>query len=304
VILIAKKQTVLIVDDVKTNITVLAELLQEDWDVRVAVNGESAINIATGGSKPDIILLDVMMPDMDGYEVCRRLKLLPETQDIPVIFITAMDQDEDEERGLKLGAIDYVTKPFKPAIVKARIKNHLELKNYRDFLKASSMIDGLTGIPNRRRFEEFSKCEWKRAARSRNPISVIMIDIDNFKNYNDTYGHLMGDDCLKSVADSINRSLNRPADLTARWGGEEFVCVLPDTDSQAAMRIAEIIRESVNKLNIPHKASINSSVVTISLGVASIIPETSLEFDFIMSKADKALYSSKNNGKNRVTLEN
>ncbi len=302
--MIAKKQTVLIVDDVKTNITVLAELLQEDWDVRVAVNGESAINIATGGSKPDIILLDVMMPDIDGYEVCRRLKLLPETQDIPVIFITAMDQDEDEERGLKLGAIDYVTKPFKPAIVKARIKNHLELKNYRDFLKASSMIDGLTGIPNRRRFEEFSKCEWKRAARSRNPISVIMIDIDNFKNYNDTYGHLMGDDCLKSVADSINRSLNRPADLTARWGGEEFVCVLPDTDSQAAMRIAEIIRESVNKLNIPHKASINSSVVTISLGVASIIPETSLEFDFIMSKADKALYSSKNNGKNRVTLEN
>ncbi len=297
------RQTILIVDDVKANITVLAGLIKDEWDVKIATNGESALRICSADPKPDLVLLDVMMPDIDGYEVCRKLKENSVTRDIPIIFVTAMIEDEDEERGLTLGAIDYITKPFRPAIVKARIRNHLELKSYRDHLRQISMFDGLTGIPNRRRFEEAISVEWKRCARVGSSLAVIMIDIDNFKRYNDTYGHLEGDECLRKVASGICEGLKRPADLAARWGGEEFVCLLPDTDSDAAFIIAEKIRNIIVDLDIPHQASVNSNIVTISLGVTAIIPKDGVNFADLMETADRGLYNSKNSGKNRVTIE-
>ncbi|MDF2878060.1 MAG: hypothetical protein K0S30_1156 [Clostridia bacterium] len=213
------KQIVLIVDDAPTNLKVLGTALKDTYHLKLATNGEEALGLAISKNPPDIILLDIMMPDMDGYEVCKKLKEAPETRDIPVVFITAMNEEKDEELGLQLGAIDYITKPFSIPIVKARVKNHLELKQYRDMLKENSMIDGLTQIANRRRFDETLLVEWNRQKRHSEPLSMLMIDIDFFKNYNDTYGHLQGDECLRQIAQTIKKGLKRSTDLAARWGG-------------------------------------------------------------------------------------
>ena len=190
------------------------------------------------------------MPDMDGFEVCRRIKSIEKTKDIPIIYLTGMSNEYDEEYGLSR-AIDYITKPFKPSILRARVRNHLQLKYYRDRLTRIGMIDGVTGIPNRRRFDEIMSLEWRRAIRSSQPLSLIMCDIDYFKNYNDTYGHLEGDACLRKVANKLCDLLKRPGDLVGRWGGEEFACILPETDIIGAMTVAERIGKN-NDLTIPH----------------------------------------------------
>lgn len=300
---IDQKQIILIVDDVPTNLKVLGTALKDDYHLKLTTSGEEALLIAGSKNPPDIILLDVMMPDMDGYEVCRRLKDAPETKDIPVIFITAMNEEKDEELGLSLGAIDYITKPFSIPIVKVRIKNHLKLKRYRDMLKENSMIDGLTQIANRRRFDESLLMEWNRQKRHLEPLSMLMVDIDFFKNYNDTYGHLEGDECLKQVAQTIKIQLKRPADLAARWGGEEFACILPETDPMEAVSIAENIRKAIIDKALPHKASLVNSVVTVSIGVATATPLEETSFQMLIKKADDALYKAKQNGRNRVFPE-
>lgn len=295
-----EKATILIVDDSKTNIMALAELLKDEWTIKVAANGKAALRIVDSNDPPDLILLDIMMPDMDGYEVCKRLKSKPETKDIPVIFVTAMDQMKDEEYGLSLGAIDYITKPISPPIVKIRVRNHLELKKYRDLLKENSMVDGLTGIPNRRRFDEALSTEWNRAVRYGSSLSLVMFDIDHFKLYNDTYGHLEGDECLKVVAKAAAGVPKRSTDIVARWGGEEFVCLLPDTDVEMAGRIAEEVRKTIEDLAIPHTSSLISDRVTVSVGVTTIIPDNNRKPMVLMEQADKALYQAKQSGRNRV----
>lgn len=294
------KQTVLIVDDVPHNLKILGAALKDDYYVKLTTNGEEAIAIAQSANQPDIILLDIMMPDMDGYEVCKRLKEAPETRDIPIVFITAMNEEKDEELGLTLGAIDYIVKPFSMPVVKARIKNHLELKYYRDKLKESSMIDGLTQIANRRRFDEALTAELDRKKRHNEALSVLMLDIDFFKKYNDTYGHLQGDECLKMVAQTIKNELKRPADLAARWGGEEFACILPETSLMDAIRIGENIRQAVIEKALPHEASVVSQVVTVSVGAASAERMEELNFDEILRKADDALYRAKQSGRNQT----
>ena len=294
------KPIILIVDDVPTNLNILGTSLKDDYHVKVTTTGEEALLIASSKNPPGIILLDIMMPEMDGYEICKRLKEKPETRDIPVVFITAMNEEKDEELGLALGAIDYITKPFSIPIVKARIKNHLELKHYRDRLRENCMIDGLTQIANRRRFDEVSEVEWNRQKRHNDPLSMIMIDIDFFKNYNDTYGHLQGDECLKQVAQTIKKQLKRPTDLAARWGGEEFACILPETDSAAASHIAENVRKAIIDLALPHEASLVESVVTVSVGVATAQPLKDTDFQTLLKKADDALYKAKQNGRNKV----
>lgn len=297
---ITEKQIILIVDDSRTNIMALAELLKDEWVIRVANNGKTALRIAESSHAPDIILLDVMMPEMDGYEVCKKLKESHITNDIPVIFVTAMDQAEDEEYGLSLGAIDYITKPYRPLLVKDRVRNHLELKKYRDMLKKYSMIDGLTGIPNRNYFNDTFTRHWSRAVRYGTNISLLMIDIDYFKKYNDTYGHLEGDTCLRQVAMALQCVPQRATDIVARWGGEEFACLLPDTDQSQAIEMAEKICHHVAELEIPHQSSLISDIVTVSLGVATMIPEKDQNPDMLVNKADKALYAAKEAGRNRV----
>ena len=295
-----QKHTILIVDDVPTNIKVLGEALKSEHKVRFARNGSKALEMAMSSPSPDLILLDIMMPGMDGYEVCRKLKAEACTKNIPVIFITARDQEEDETKGLELGAVDYITKPFSIPIVKVRVKTHLELKRHRDMLENLSMLDGLTGISNRRRFDERLEVEWKRARRESSFLSLIMIDIDYFKAFNDHYGHQAGDDCLKSVAITLQSSVNRPADCVARYGGEEFACILPVTDMQGALVVAETLRKNVFTLNIPHAYSPVANSATISLGAASILPASGGTPDVLVEAADKALYHAKESGRNQI----
>ncbi|MDP2903378.1 MAG: diguanylate cyclase, partial [Methylovulum sp.] len=233
---------ILIVDDDPTNVRILAEILNPFYRIKVANNGADALEVAQR-DQPDLILLDVMMPEMDGFEVCRRLKANSQTQKIAVIFVTAKNTSADEEFGLNLGAVDYITKPFIISIVKARVSTHIRLKQQADLLESLALLDGLTHISNRRRFDETLASEWKRAKRDETPLSLLMIDIDNFKQYNDFHGHGAGDICLQRVAAELSKALSRPGDLVARYGGEEFVVILPDTPLNAALQIAESLRE-------------------------------------------------------------
>lgn len=289
----------LIVDDQPTNIRVLHELFREDCDVFMATSGEQAISVCQA-QLPDLILLDVVMEGMDGHEVCRRLKIDPMTQGIPIIFITAQQQESDEVLGLELGAVDFISKPINTTIVRARVRTHLTLKLQSDLLRSMALIDGLTGVANRRKFNEDILADWRLCFREQKPLSLILVDVDYFKRYNDRYGHQAGDDCLKSVAQTLSETVRRPYDLVARYGGEEFACVLPNTVLFGAVEIAERMQECVRTLGIEHSASDVDRVLTISLGVATMTPTGELGFEALIEAADKQLYEAKNAGRARV----
>jgi len=291
---------ILIVDDEPANIDLLAAVLEEDGDILFATTGAAALAIAET-ERPDIVLLDVVIPDLDGYEVCRRLKDNPVTAEIPVIFITALNQQTDEEAGLVAGAVDYVAKPISAPITRARVRTHLELKRHRDRLSELAYMDGLTGLPNRRRFDEYAALEWRRASRHHRAISILMVDVDEFKHYNDSYGHLQGDACLKQVAAALNRQFARPADLVARYGGEEFVGMLPETPLEGAVVLAERARASVEQLAIPHEGAKAAGVVTVSVGVASVVVDAETTLEDTLALADARLYRAKSTGRNRVS---
>jgi diguanylate cyclase (GGDEF)-like protein len=290
---------ILVVDDSPTGREHLSRILGEEHDVIFAQDGPAGLALARDRI-PDLILLDVQMPVMDGYEICALLKADVITRAIPVIFITAMSRQEDEERGLRAGAIDYIMKPVSPPIVKARVKNHLELKRYHDVLENLSSIDGLTGIANRRRFDERMDAEWRRARRGRFPISLALADIDFFKQYNDHYGHPAGDSCLRSVAGTMAGALRRPADLAARYGGEEFALLLPETGGAGALHLAEGLRTAVEALGIPHARSGIAGSVTVSIGLATFLPSADEDPAAVILMADKLLYHAKKSGRNRV----
>jgi len=291
--------TILVVDDSPENLQVISAVLKEHYKVKVAISGERALALATAPEPPDLILLDVMMPGMDGYEVCTRLKNNPATARIPVLFVSSRDEEEDEARGLSLGAIDYIVKPIRPSIVQARVRNHIELKRSRDLLERLTTQDHLTGISNRRRFDDYLEVEWRRAAREQAPISLISIDIDHFKAFNDHYGHPRGDHCLIHVARSLASCVTRPSDLVARCGGEEFACVLPATDSAGAEKLAEQMRAGILAQCLEHAHSSTHSHVTISLGVATTVPQADEPVQALIDLADAALYEAKSAGRNR-----
>lgn len=290
---------ILLVDDATDNIKSLNGILEDEYSISFATYWKKALELAAR-TLPDLILLDILMPDMDGYEICRRLKADPATRDIPVIFITALDGEADEEKGLAAGAADYITKPFHPAIVRLRVRNHLMLKLQRDRLAALTMTDGLTEIANRRRFDLHLEAEWRRCARARSPLSVIMVDIDRFKVFNDRYGHAAGDECLKRVALALEAVPNRPGDLVARIGGEEFICLLPSTDSKGAQAIAERLRAAVHALEIPHAAGGTDGYVTISAGVATVDPTRDGTPHTVLKEVDDRLYEAKRAGRDRA----
>lgn len=295
----SKMQTVLIVDDVATNVEVLDGVLGKEYEILFATSGKDAIELAAV-ELPDVILLDVVMPDMDGYEVCARLKSNAATRDIPVIFVTAMDNEEEESRGLTTGGIDYITKPIRPSIVRARVRNQLVLKRYRDILKELSTLDGLTGIANRRKFNESLEDEWRRARRALVPVSLLMMDIDFFKAYNDHYGHLAGDECLQRIAWILRGIGYRSADLPARYGGEEFALLLPETDAQGVLLVAKRLQERVKNANIAHAFSEAAGHVTLSIGAGTTIPSDSLSSSRLIECADACLYAAKQKGRNRI----
>jgi len=294
-----KRATVLLVDDVPANLSLLSGILRDDYRIQLATSGAKALELVAAGA-PDLILLDVMMPDMDGHEVCRRLKSNPDTRDIPVLFVTAQNQVEDEELGLTLGAMDYIHKPISPPIIRARVRNHIDLKLQTDALKQLSLMDGLTNVSNRRHFDDTLISEIRHAQRTQHPLSLLMIDVDYFKPFNDHYGHGAGDKCLKQIAQAMKAAVSRPMDLLARYGGEEFVALLPGTNLEGACRVAESLRQAVAALHIPHAHSAVSAHVSISIGVACHTQHNAHAMSDILSQADQALYQAKQSGRNQV----
>jgi len=294
-----KKYRILIVDDERSNRKLLSELLSEEFDVVLAKNGSQVFQFLNGEQVIDLVLLDIMLPDMDGYEIIKRMKNNDNQKDIPVIFITVLDSAEDEEKAFQLGAVDFITKPFHPSIVKLRVKNQINLIEQKQMLEEMAGIDGLTGINNRRSFDTIYQKEWQKILRYKDPLSLIMIDVDFFKNYNDFYGHGAGDAVLKEIAKAIKNQLNRPEDIVARYGGEEFVVVLPRTEKNGAMQKAEKIRKAVESLAITHEKSDCADVVTISLGGVTHEKEDGNPEAFL-KQSDEMLYKAKSEGRNRV----
>ncbi len=293
------KPSVLIVEDDGTIQALLVAVLGGEWEVRAANTGEAALRQAAERA-PDIILLDIGLPDLDGLEVCRRLKANPRLEQVPVVFLTARTSGEDEIDGLQAGGIDYIMKPINPAVLKARIRNHLELKQNRDELVRLARTDGLTSLYNRRTFDDLLQREWRRLARTGEPLAVLMMDVDHFKLYNDNYGHGGGDVCLQRVARAAIGALQRPADVVARYGGEEFVALLPETKFEGAMAVAEAIRAAVASLEIPHTASKTAPYVTVSVGAACTIPLPDKDPASLLELADQQLYAAKSEGRNRA----
>nr|WP_320133668.1 diguanylate cyclase [uncultured Holophaga sp.] len=295
----SERCTILAADDSRTIRHLIRTILVREHEVILASDGIEALRLAREAT-PDLILLDVIMPGLNGFEVCRALKEDPATKEIPVLFLTALSGDTDEALALAGGASDFIIKPISPPVLAARVRHHLELKRSREHLKALTLLDGLTGIANRRRYDEQLQQEWLRCGRSGNPLSLVMGDVDYFKCFNDGYGHLMGDDCLRQVARAMADSLHRPGDLAARYGGEEFVCILPETDLEGARQVAGAIRRAVEGLRMPHSFSPVAGHVTISLGVATAWPSEISRIEDLTRQADLNMYEAKRRGRNRV----
>ena len=290
--------TLLIVDDEKQNRLLLTELFQNDYKIILAKNGEQAIKHANE-HLPDLILLDVLMPGMDGLEAIRELKRCDDTRHIPVMFITGLDSPTDEEAGLNLGAVDYIGKPFHAAVVRARVRNQLQIVHQRRLLEQLALLDGLTGIPNRRQFDRAYAREWARCQRAGRHLSLIMADVDHFKKYNDTVGHAAGDLVLQEVANILHSSIRRPSDLAARYGGEEFIILLPEANAAEAQLIATRILERLKEKAIPHPGLPTTEHVSISMGGISFVPHSQEPDISLIEQADTALYQAKADGRNR-----
>ncbi|HTJ95534.1 MAG TPA: diguanylate cyclase [Pararobbsia sp.] len=292
-------QKVLVVDDAAINRQVLADLLKADHTVILAKSGEQALSLAAQ-HQPDLMLLDVVMPEINGYEVLRRLKSNSRTATIAVIFITGLDSPEDEEHGLTLGASDYITKPFNLAVVRARVRSHLQLARQRRMLESLANIDGLTEIANRRHFDDRYAAEWALAERHGHPLSVAILDIDFFKDYNDRAGHAMGDRVLQAVAAVLTDGMIRASDLAARYGGEEFALLMPDTDAAGALHVTDRLREAIGNLTISPSDTKDTNRITVSLGGATLQPGSHESAADLLKAADDHLYRAKKEGRNRV----
>lgn len=307
---------ILIVDDDPGTIRLLGQILKDLGKVYFTTQSIEALTLAQSVS-PDIILLDIEMPGLSGLEVCEQIKNNPNFEDVPVLFVTSNVDVDVEARALTGGAIDFIHKPPAAALVKARVRNYLALKQKTDQLKMLSMLDGLTGVSNRRAFDKTLAEEWRRAVRMGHSLSLIMLDVDHFKRFNDAYGHQAGDDCLRAVAKAIAENVQRPGEMTARYGGEEFACLLPNCSLEQAIALAEIVRRNVEALAIPHSTSDVCAFVSISSGVAHfaapkhpcdqftnnselVLEAMHLNADHLVKAADEALYRAKKNGRNRI----
>lgn len=322
---------ILVVDDTPENLELLCRILsRKGFQIILAENGQKALELVYQEA-PEIILLDICMPKMDGYEVCQTLKQNLATKDIPVIFVSALDEVLDKIKGFRVGGIDYITKPFHAAEVIMRVNIHLTLRRLqhqlesqndrlrqevRDRLAAEvalqaanqelqrlAHMDGLTQVANRRSFDTCLAQEWRRLVREQQPLTLILCDVDFFKRYNDTYGHQTGDDCLRSVASAISTVLKRPGDLVSRYGGEEFAVILPHTPLSGAFHVAAEIQAAIRTLEIAHRASSISSFITLSIGVAAAIPRLEFSPMTLLAAADRALYKAKQDGRDRICSE-
>ncbi|MEH2394265.1 MAG: PleD family two-component system response regulator [Nostoc sp.] len=280
-------------------------LEQEGYQIVEAQSGTEALSIFEK-QHPDIVILDTILPDMDGFECCIQLQSLDESKCTPILMIADIEDDQSVDRAFEMGAIDYFTKPIHLPMLRQRIKRILEQSQLQKKLIVKNLelqrlviIDELTQVANRRGFEEYLAQEWQRMAREQQPFSLIIWDVDFFKSYNDTYGHLSGDRCLKEIAKTIKNFLKRSTDLIARYGGEEFAAILPNTDVEGATSLAQTICSAIRTLAIPHRNSLVSSHVTLSAGLATAIPSPGSDFEQIILAADQSLYQAKAAGRNR-----
>ena len=292
------KEKVLIVDDSLVQAAQLRSILDEEYEVTIVNTTEEGLSQACSGDY-SLLLLDVIMPGTDGFALLKQLQEEAITKHIPVILITSLAAIEHEQRGLTLGAVDYIVKPFHPLIVKARVNTHIKLYQYRKQVEAQSMTDQLTGVPNRRRHDRYSAIKWQEATRLQVPFSVCMFDIDKFKMYNDTFGHPAGDKVITSVAKTVAANLRRSTDFFARYGGEEFVAFMVGDPSEKAFRHLSYIRKTVEDLHIPHSAEV-SPWVTISIGGITVFPRPDSSYEECLKIADAMLYDAKKLGRNQV----
>lgn len=297
-----KKPTILVVDDMTTTLLLIHDLLKDTYEVKIAKSGTKALEILESPNDIDLILLDIEMPDINGYDVCKRIKNNETIKNIPIIFITGRTSQEDEEYGLNLGAIDYITKPFNKAIVKLRIKNYLDLKIKNDMLEKLSMYDGLTNIRNRRFFDETFEKTFSEIKRDKKSLAVLMIDIDFFKPYNDNYGHGQGDETLRKVAKALEKTIKRASDFVARYGGEEFVILLKDINKDGVEAVANNLLNAVRELKITHEFSKIENYVTISIGASFYNSSSDVTKLELLLKADETLYNVKNSGRNNFAI--
>lgn len=307
---------VMVVEDSKVTMKVLCNYLARMGVVPLtAENGTEALEIYYR-EQPDIILLDAQLPDIDGFDVALKIRAQEKAEDwTAIIFLTSMDKDEDLARGIEVGGDDYLMKPISEVVLKAKIRamyrlvemqrslvtltQELNAANVK--LQRLSATDGLTGISNRRMYDELAPREWRRCERVNKPVALVMIDVDFFKLFNDKYGHQAGDECLRRVAEQVGKAAPRATDLAARYGGEEFVLVLGETDADGAKWLANRLRQQVSELNIPHYAT-ESRHVTISCGVASVVPSSQVSLEVLLKSADYALYQAKKSGRDRVEV--
>lgn len=291
-------EKILIVDDSIVQAAQLKAILDEEYDVTIAQTAAEGLARASSENY-SLVLLDVVMPGMDGFTLLKRLQEEIITQSVPVILITSLSDAVNEQRGLVLGAVDYITKPYIPLIVQARVNTHVKLYKYRRQVEEQSMTDQLTGIANRRRYDQYSITKWNEAARMRVPFSICMFDIDHFKIYNDTFGHPAGDKVIAAVAKTIASYLNRSTDFLARYGGEEFVALFLGDPSEKLFAHLKKIRQAIEDLHIPHDPSV-SDWVTVSIGGVTVVPSRDSSYAVYLKIADTMLYDAKKAGRNRV----
>ena len=295
-------EKVLIVDDSIVQAAQLKSILEDDYDVTTVQTPQAGLDAASSGDF-SLILLDVVMPEMDGFMLLKKLQEEVFTQHLPVILITSLTDIEHEQKGLTLGAVDYITKPFHPLIVKARVQTHIKLYQYRQQVEYQSMTDQLTGVANRRRHDRVSAGKWQEAVRLQVPFSLCMFDIDKFKVYNDTFGHPAGDKVISAVARTVSAHLRRSTDFFARYGGEEFVAFLLGGAAEDAFEHLKKIRQAVEDLHIPHNPKV-SQWVTISIGGVTVVPQRGQSYDTYLKVADTMLYDAKRFGRNQVVWAN
>jgi diguanylate cyclase (GGDEF)-like protein len=300
---------ILLVDDDPAIIQALRRALTGVGELYFATNGRQALQMVRE-LRPDAVLLDAGMPDIGGLQVCETLRADPELVDVPVLFVTRHNEPEMEQAALEAGAVDFITKPIRPSIVAMRVKTHLRLRAANDRLRRLASIDSLTGLANRRTFDDTMEREWRRCLRGGKPLSLVMIDVDFFKQYNDHYGHTRGDECLTGVAGAIRACMHRPFDLVARYGGEEFVALLPETDATGALHVGQHVLANVESRALPHAHSAIRGHVTVSVGVSSYdntcdawvgteTPQltTCAEAADLIGAADLGLYAAKRAGR-------
>lgn len=293
------KPKLLVVDDQPDNIQLLVQAFAGDYQVLMATSGEQALAVCQS-DPPDLVLLDVLMPGMDGFAVCRQLKAQDATAHIPVILVTTRPDAGQETHGLGLGAVDFITKPINPGVVRARVHTHLTLKFQSDLLKKLVLLDGLSGVFNRRYFDQQLATEWARSARSGLSLSLVLLDVDHFGAYNERHGHQAGDDCLRLIAVTLKAVLRRPADVVARFAGEAFACLLPDTSHDDARALAQEMERRVRQLGLPHGGAHRGGVVTVSVGLATRVSPHSGQANDLLDLASAQLQQAKDAGRGQV----